>query len=202
MVYGGSFTEFQVSNLAIDVDNTGTYNEFIGLPVTDPRILNLNDALYDESHKIGGGHRNTASAATVIAAINTFQDMVFGTGIIRTGARQRFRQLDGVSGLWVYTGLQPFVGMIDLEFTALQQTGIGTYDVKFVKSEDGGATFADLGANRFLSFRNAFGQINNYGKNYAVSLAFGDQVKPQIRETDGLSDIIFSHISLDIRGLA
>jgi len=203
--YDGGFLIYNIQTNSFDVPGTFTQTEAgtwstEGLDQTDPRVRAFNNPETADSHAIAGGFVNDNSTATGTIVNNTFTDMVFGTAgsaLNEISTTERWKQIDDVSGVFEFKGLDPFDGLITFDFTVESTGGTVDFRFKWQKSTDGGSSFSDL-ADAVEALVAVGSDAQSVTKTFPLEMSEGDQIKPRITRNSGSSGITSTYASVYI----
>jgi len=193
-VYNQLTNSFQI-NRAFTITHTGSWDTS-GINQKDPRVSAHNNSGFVDSKYVATAFVNDNSTANGAIVNNTFTDMVFGTGgggLIEGSTIERWKLIDGLQGVFEYTGNEPFDGLISFDFTVVSSGG--TVDFRFKWIKDTGSGFADLDDN--VEALAAVGSdAFSITKTFPLMANKGDQIKPQITRNSASSGITTSYATI------
>lgn len=193
VVYNKQTDSFQISR-TFSVTQAGTWNT-AGIDQTDRRIIASNNPSQQSSKYIGAGYVNGNVESNMFTAYTneTFIDIVFGIGtggIITASNAERWKIIDPISGIFEYTGNEPFSGFIDYNLTSKSSGGAESFRYKWVVDFGGG--YENLPDDKYSANTIGATPLSTSDK-IPLALSKGDRVKPQISRESGTS----SHTTVD-----
>lgn len=161
-VYNQLTNTFQV-NKAFTATQTGTWSQ-AGLNQTDPLVLANNNPEFEPSHYIATAFVNDNSQSNSAIINNVFTDIDFGTvgtALIVGSTMERWKLINEVTGVFEYTGVEPFDGYITFDFTVTSSGGTVDFRFKWERSSNA------VVSNSFIEFANSnpdeiFSELNDF----------------------------------------
>jgi len=189
-IYNVQTNTFQI-NREFTVTHSGDWDTS-GIDQTDPRVLASNNPGFVDSKYIVTAFVNDNSTANGAIVNNTFTDMVFGNLISGT-TMERWKLVDDATGIFEYTGNEPFDGSITFDFT-VESSG-GSQDFRFKWQHDTGSGFVDL-PDDVEALVNVGNNSQSVTKTFPLLATKGDQIKPQITRNSGTSGITTQYATI------
>lgn len=194
-VYNQLVNSFQINRI-FSISRSGTWDT-AGIDQTDPRILANNNPGFASSKYIAAAFVNNNSTANPSIVNNTFSDMAFGTGaggLIDGSNMERWKLINSVTGIFEYTGNEPFDGFLNYDFTSLSSGSAQEFRFKFLK--DTGSGFAVL-PDDVESLVDVGSTASSTSKSQPITANKGDQIKPQVTRNDGSGTLTTSYASIN-----
>lgn len=150
VVYNQLTNTFQV-NETFTATQTGTWSQE-GLDQTDTLVLADLNPQFSSSKYIATAFVNDNSQSNSTIINNQFTDIDFGTvgtALIAGSTMERWKLINEVTGVFEYTGREPFSGYITFDFTVTSSGGTVDFRFKWERSSNA------VVSNSFISFVNS-----------------------------------------------
>ena len=198
--YDGGTTIFNASgsvfsiNRPFDGSEAGTWNTS-SLDETDIKVISSDNPDSTDSKYIACGFMSGNTTATDITG-TIYQDFNLPT-FAPSSNIERWKVITATNGLFEYTGNEPFDGSINFTISISKGGGGSSrYNLKYVRSTDGGSTFINMQDNITTSIILSNGSEESTSLIIPFTADKGDLIKPQIQSvTDASTDVTITDFS-------